>query len=105
MDLSFCLMDLSGVYTIHIADANLLIRRVKISPGVMLAHAKALSTSTAKYPLSRIKVKALTSTSGTNGQTLDNFILAQLPKRIIVGFVKDKAYNGDGNLNPLDSKN
>ena len=102
---SFCLMDPSGVFTIHIADANLLIRQVKISPGVMLAHAKALSKSTAKYPLARIEVKALTLTSGTHGQTLDNIILGQLPKRIIVGFVENKAYNGDRNLNPFNFKN
>ena len=75
---------------IQMTDANLLIRRVKISPGVMLAHAKALSKSTAKYPLARIEVKTLTLTSVTHGQTLDNIISGQLPKRIIVSFLENK---------------
>ena len=102
---SFCLMDPAGIHSVQVLDANLLVRRVKISPGVLLAHAKALSKSTAKYPLTRVEVKVLTLTSGTNGQTLDNIILGQLPKRIIIGFVENKAYNGNRFLNPFNFKN
>ena len=36
---SFCLMDLIDLYSVHIEEANLLVRRVKISPSVLLAHA------------------------------------------------------------------
>ena len=31
---SFCLMDSTGFYSVHIDEANLLVRRVKISPGI-----------------------------------------------------------------------
>ena len=71
----------------------------------MLAHPRALSKSTAKYQLARIEVKALTLTSETHRQTLDNIILGQLPERIIVGFVESKAYIGVRNLNPFNFKN
>ena len=47
----------------------------------------------------RVKVKAITMHSGIYGETLDNIILGQLPKRIIIGFVKNKAFNGDRALN------
>ena len=37
-----------------------------------------------------------------NGETLDNIILGLLPKRIIIGFVNNKAFNGDRALNPFN---
>ncbi|KYN13610.1 Uncharacterized protein F54H12.2 [Trachymyrmex cornetzi] len=39
------------------------------------------------------------------GESIDNAILGQLPKRIIVGFVDNKAFNGDRKLNPFNFKN
>lgn len=99
---SFCLMDPSGYFSVHIDEANLLVRRVKINPGVLLAHAKMLSKTTAKYPLTRVEVKTITLHNNVFSETLDNIILGQLPKRIIVGFVQNKSYNGDRNRNPFD---
>ena len=99
---SFCLMDPIGLYSVHIEEATLLVRRVKISPSVLLAHAQSLSKTTAKYPLTRVEVKAITMHSGIHGETLDNIILGQLPKRIIIGFVNNKAFNGDRAFNPFN---
>ncbi|XP_070171501.1 uncharacterized protein F54H12.2-like [Polyergus mexicanus] len=103
---SFCLMDSNGSTSkIHIQDASLLVRRAKISAGLLLAHARMLSKVTAKYPLTRVEVKTFTIHSGVVGESLDNVILGQLPKRIIVGFVNNKAFNGDRKLNPFNFKN
>lgn len=102
---AFCLMDPSGCFSVHIEEASLLVRRVKISPNVLLAHARALSKSTTKYPLTRVETKSITMHSGIHGETLDNVILGQLPKRIIVGFVNNKAFNGDRQLNPFNFDN
>ena len=104
---SFCLMDASGTgnFKVKITEAALLIRRVKISPGILIAHAKMLSTTTAKYPLTRVEIKTFTLHSGILGETLDNIILGQLPKRIILGFVDNKAFNGDRTLNPFNFQN
>lgn len=101
----FCLVE-SPVkdvsHKVQITDATLMVRRVKINPGVLVAHAKALSKATAKYPITRVEVKAFTMHSGVIGDTLDNVILGQLPKRIIVGFVYNSAFNGDKKLIPFD---
>ena len=97
---SFCLIYPKGFYSVHINEANLLVRRVKISPGILLAHAQSLSQTPAKYPLTR--VKAVTMHAGIHGETLDNIILGQLPKRIIIGFVNNKAFSGDRALNPFN---
>ncbi|XP_070170429.1 uncharacterized protein F54H12.2-like [Polyergus mexicanus] len=103
---SFCLMDSNGSSSkIHILDASLLVRRAKISAGLLLAHARILSKVTAKYPLTRVEVQTFTIHSGVVGESLDNVILGQLPKRIIVGFVNNKAFNGDRKLNPFNFKN
>ena len=69
-----------------------------------MAHAKALAKTTAKYSLTRIEVKTLTMREGILGETLDNVILCQLPKRIIIGFVDNKAFNGDKLYNPFNFK-
>ncbi|KAL6417001.1 hypothetical protein ACFW04_014712 [Cataglyphis niger] len=103
---SFCLMDSNGTSSkIHILNASLLVRRAKISAGLLLAHARMLSKVTAKYPLTRVEVKTFTIHSGVVAESLDNVILGQLPKRIIVGFVNNKAFNGDRKLNPFNFKN
>ncbi|XP_011684666.1 PREDICTED: uncharacterized protein F54H12.2-like [Wasmannia auropunctata] len=53
---AFCLMETNSLSKIRILDASLLVRRAKISPGVLLAHARMLSKTTAKYPLTRVEV-------------------------------------------------
>ena len=100
---SFCLMDYGNLNAkIHLIEANLRVFRVKISPNILIAHHKALSRGTAKYPLTRTEIKSFTLHTGVTGETLDNVIMGQLPKRIILGFVSNKAYNGDFKLNPFN---
>lgn len=103
---AFCLMDASDLgYKITINEASLLVRRTKISPGVLLSHAKMLMKTPAKYPLTRVEVKAVSIHAGVHGETLDNIILGQLPKRVILGFVDNKAFNGDRKQNPFNFQN
>lgn len=100
---AFCLMDPNnGNHRITIVEASLLVRRAKISPSVLLTHSRALAKSTAKYPLTRVEVKAISMHAGVHGETIDNVVLGQLPKRIIVGFVDNKAFNGNRKLNPFN---
>ena len=47
---SFYLMDPTGLYTARITEAALFVRRVRLSPSIILAHETALSKTTAKYP-------------------------------------------------------
>lgn len=98
----FCIMSKSEKYKVHIDEANLLVRRNKINPTVLLAHSKTLESGTAKYPITRVEVKAITIPTGIRGKTLDNIFLGQLPKRVIVGLVKNGAFNGDYKLNPFN---
>lgn len=100
----FCLLDSTAEkkFSVNLLEASLLIRRVKISPGVLLSHANILAKTTAKYPITRVEIKSFTLNTGINGDSLDNVILGALPKRIIIGFVENKAFNGDRKLNPFN---
>ncbi|XP_057324647.1 uncharacterized protein F54H12.2-like [Microplitis mediator] len=101
---SFCLMGSADSQncTLHIQEASLVVRRAKISPSFLLAHARALTKTTAKYPITRVEVKAVSIHTGVHGETIDNVILGQIPKRVILGFVNNKAFNGDKSLNPFN---
>lgn len=91
-------------FKVNIINASLIIRKARINPSILLAHEKVLSTTTAKYPLARAEVKVLTIPSGVQGKVLDNVFLGQLPKRCIIGFVSNKAFNGSFDTNPFDFK-
>ena len=82
-------------------EASLMIRRAKISPGVLLALANALIKTTAKYLITRVEVKSFTMHAGILSDTLDNVVLGQIPKRIIIGFFSNKSFNGNRKTNPF----
>ena len=71
---------------------------------MLFAHAKMLSKTTAKYPLTKAEIKTFTIHAGIMGKSIDNAILGQLPKRIIVGFVDNETFNGDRKVNPFNFK-
>ena len=54
----------NGAYKVVIQDASLYVRRVKVSPTVVLAHAKTQEHATTKYPLQRVQMKAFSIPSG-----------------------------------------
>lgn len=89
-------------YKIKITDAILIIRKVKIAPAVLLAHAATMMRYTVKYPITRCEVKSITIPTGISSTSLDNIFLGQLPQRIIVAFVSAAAFNGSYQLNPFN---
>ena len=94
-----------GHYKVSITHASLKVRRVKVSPSVSLAHARALEVGTAKYDINRVEVKAFSIPTGTMSFSKDNLFLGQLPHRLVLGFVDNDAYNGVYNKNPYNFKN
>lgn len=88
--------------SIEILDANLFIRKVKINPSILIAHARALSVATAKYPITRVDIKSITISKDIQSKSIDNLYLGQLPKRCILGFVRNEAYSGDFKYNPFN---
>ncbi|GBL87016.1 hypothetical protein AVEN_218725-1 [Araneus ventricosus] len=52
----FCLMGNEG-YKVIFDRVSLFVRKVSLSPGVLIGHAKALQKATAKYPIDRVNCK------------------------------------------------
>ncbi|KAK3908157.1 hypothetical protein KUF71_018670 [Frankliniella fusca] len=99
---AFALMSTKGTEKIKLLDVKLYVRRVNISPSVLLAHAQALEKSPAKYPVNRVDIKTVTIAQGMHSKTIDNLFMNQLPQRVIIGFVDNHAYNGDYARNPYN---
>ncbi|XP_023317646.1 uncharacterized protein F54H12.2-like [Trichogramma pretiosum] len=101
---AFCLMDSTadGRFRVNIEEATLIDRRAKISPGVLLAHANTLARSTVKMPLIRVEIKSFTLPAGILNTSIDNLTLAQIPKRVILGLVDNRGFNGNRAFNPFN---
>lgn len=99
---AFTLMSSTGTEKIKLLDATLYVRRVTVSPSVLLAHVQALDKAPAKYPVNRVDIKTITITQGLRDKSIDNLFMNQLPQRVVVGFVDNQAFNGDFAQNPFN---
>lgn len=98
----FALMAPDNTFKIEIMEAFMTIRKVKVSPGVLLGHTDALMKSPAKFPITRKECKVLAIPQGFQSFVKDNIFLGQLPKRIVIGMVNNEAYAGNISLNPYN---
>ncbi|XP_070550460.1 uncharacterized protein F54H12.2-like [Ptychodera flava] len=101
---AFCLMSSQPQqrYRVDILEASLLVRRVKVAPSILQAHAQALEFAPARYPINRVECKSYTVTPGHLSFTRENIFLNTLPKRIVLGLVDAEAYSGVYTRNPFN---
>ena len=102
---SFALMaksDITESFKVDILSAKLFVRKLKITPSLCLAHERILHQRTAKYPITRVECKVIHLPHGQKSFTHDNLFLGQLPKRIVLGLVDNRAFNGEISLNPYN---
>ena len=102
----FCLMSSTAgaAYKVLIQDCSLFIRKVKVAPSIMLGHAKALEKGTAKYPVRRVMCKVISVPQGEMTLQQDHLFLGQIPQRIILGCIHNKAFSGSYTHNPYNFK-
>lgn len=98
----FFLMSSLATEKLKLLDVTLYVRKVTVSPSIMLAHAQALEKAPAKYPVNRVEIKTVTITQGLRDKCLDNLFTNQLPQRIIIGFVDNRGFNGDYKRNAFN---
>jgi hypothetical protein len=102
-DDKFCLIGKKHAeYSINIDDISLYVRRCVISPDILVAHSLALERANAFYPISRVDVKASIITQGVDSHIFENLVTGPLPKRIILGMVASRAFNGVEGTNPFN---
>lgn len=97
----FYMMCVSTHADIKIIDANLYVRKAKINPSILIAHHRALSVATVKYPITRVEIKTFSVGKDLKSKSIDNLYLGQLPKRVVVGFVDNDAMNGISTKDPF----
>ena len=84
-----------------ITHASLFVRKVKLNPAVVIAHAKALDRGTAKFPVNRAVIKTFTVPKGSYDVVKDNLFLNQTPNRLVLALVDSEAFNGSYTTNPF----
>lgn len=92
---AFTLMSTAGNEKIKLMDATLYVRKVIVSPSVLLAHAQALEKAPAKYAVNRVDIKTVTIGQRLRDKNIDNLFMNQLPQRVVIGFVDNRGFNGD----------
>ncbi|XP_035204788.1 uncharacterized protein F54H12.2-like [Stegodyphus dumicola] len=99
----FCLLG-EGNFKVSLEHASLFVRKVRVSPGVILGHAKSLEKATAKYPINRVLCKVYSIPSGNMSFVQDSIFTGQMPKRLIVACVDNDAFNGNYKKSPFEFK-
>ena len=94
--------DVTESFKVDILSAKLFVRKLKITPSLCLAHERILQQKTAKHPITHVECKVIHLPQGQKSFTHDNLFLGQLPKRIVLGLVDNRAFNGDISLNPYN---
>ena len=87
--------DKDGTISIVFKQLSLFIRRVKLFMPVQMTIESTLASSMAKYYFQRHEVKSYHLHNGFAASSIDNVYNGQLPRKVIIGFVTDKAFNGD----------
>lgn len=98
---AFCVMS-DADCRVKIMNAIMLVRKVKLSPSVFLAHAKAVENGTAKYPIRRVVCKTFTVPNGFLDVSHEKLFSGQLPTRMVIGLVRNDAFNGNRERNPFN---
>ncbi|XP_023232096.1 uncharacterized protein LOC111631979 [Centruroides sculpturatus] len=102
---AFALMANSDNYQIRLKNIMLKVNRIEVSPSILLGMEKTLENSVIKMPYRRVNIKVFTLSKGILSSNISNAIIGQIPKRIIIGLVRNNAFNGQIDLNPFNFEN
>jgi len=83
-------------------DPQLLVRRDRSNPAIMLGHTPTLknSGSLAHYNLTRVELKKFNFAAGSKSLSIDNADQVPIPKRLLFTMVKNTDLNGSLKSNP-----
>jgi len=103
---TFCTMSPSvNASKVQIISAIMFVRKVKLSPSVFLAHAKALENATAKYPINGVVCKTLTIQRAVLDVNHEKLFSEQIPARTVIELVRNDAFSGATTRNPFNFQN
>jgi len=103
---AFCTMSpAANASKVQIMSAIMFVRKVKLSPSVFLAHVKALENATAKYPINHVVCKTLTIPMAVLDVNHERLLSGHIPTRIVIGLVRNDAFNVTATRNPFNFQN
>jgi len=89
--------------TFKFLDAELIVRRIRPSPKIYIAHKEDLSKGfLARCNLTRFELKTFTFAGGPQAISINNAVLGMLPKRLIFTMVKNTDILGSRDSNPYN---
>ena len=91
-------------YKLELQDIVFKACMVKVNPGVILGHAKAMETRNALYPYTKYETKSYSVSPAQRTVYLDNLFQGTRPSKLVVGMVDSSAFNGDYKKNPFNFK-
>jgi hypothetical protein len=74
---------------------------VKVNPGVILGHAKAMETRNALYSYTKYDTKSYSVSADQRTVYLDNLFQGIRPSKLVVGMVSAAGFNGNYKKNPF----
>ena len=101
---SFALLaaDPATDFKIVFEDIYVIARKVRLNPAVSYGQAKMLEKKNAFYPYTKKEVRVQTIPTDSSSFHWENMFQGKKPERVIVGFLKSKALNGDYTTNPFN---
>ena len=94
--------DAQTSYKISIEDIYVLARKIRVNPAVLYGQSKHLEKRNALYPYKKVECRSQSVATGSTSFNWDNLFQGRKPEKVIVGFVKSKALNGDYTTNPYN---
>lgn len=92
-------------YRAHIDVIEFYARQVTIAPSIREQHIQALSRGgTARYPICQVRCTAHDIPQGVRSFHTEHLVSGDIPKRMVLGMVDNRAYAGDVERNPLEFK-
>lgn len=92
-------------YRVDIIKCELLLRKVRVAPGVVANHnAQLTKGKTIKHSINKVETQIFSITQGRQSERINLILNRQEPKRIILGFVEHTAKNGSYIQSPFAFK-
>lgn len=88
-------------YKIEILQANLFVRRIKVSPSVEIAHSRALEKCNAIYNMHKTEIELIPIPSGSRIFTKDGLFAGKIPKKLVFVLLSANSLNGGYDDSPF----
>jgi hypothetical protein len=99
-DDKFCLLSATDAWKIKVNNLKVTTRKLKIHNEIVQKHREILLKQPAIYPIKQSKIKTYVIAEGQSAKTLSGVFRGKLPTKVVFGFVRSDAFNGDFSKNP-----